>query len=310
MKLSWRIRNLLSYGLDWITGILFALFFNFYLDRFQHFDLYPINDVSLQYPGTTDEVIPTIVLGVIILSGYIIIGLGNLFLLRSWWDLNNSMLGVTAAVVFTGSITQAVRITVGRPRPDFFARCLPREGANETISGLVNISVCTTDTTTLFFREGVRSFFSGHASLTAASLGFASLYLAGKLHLFNKKGYTLKMWLVFTPISGSVFVSITRLMDHRHHPSDVIVGMQFYPPLSDPESHLPYPPRNQQKADRLPSNEGRGRPWKKIPDQAQDEGEQIMLVTPWKPSMDVEAGLQDIDSRHSDSAYTGGRRLE
>jgi diacylglycerol diphosphate phosphatase/phosphatidate phosphatase len=46
-----------------------------------------------------------------------------------------------------------------------------------------------------------------------------------------------------------------RTMDYRHHWEDVAVGSlvgvlfsffsyrQYYPPLSSPESHLPYPPR-------------------------------------------------------------------
>ncbi|KAF9500500.1 PAP2-domain-containing protein [Pleurotus eryngii] len=312
MKLSRTIRHLLSYGLDWVLGIALAIFFNFYLDKFQHFNRFDINDTDIQYPFEGSEVVPTILLGVVILSGYVIMGIGNLAFLRSWWDLHHSMLGASVALFFTGSITQAVRITVGRPRPDFISRCLPREGTeNAKPFGLVDISVCTADTTSLFFKEGARSFFSGHASLTAASLGFASLYLAGKLHVFNKKGHTTKVWLVFTPLFGSIFVSITRLMDHRHHWEDVTVGMlvgllfayifyrQFYPSLEDPESHIPFHPRIPfEPTTREPPRRQDNRVWKRVPD---DEGEQIMLVEPWRPTSDLEAGRQ---SPH-DTAYIG-----
>jgi diacylglycerol diphosphate phosphatase/phosphatidate phosphatase len=62
-------------------------------------------------------------------------------------------------------------------------------------------------------QDGFRSFFSGHSScaltpiplffeinshvLTAVSfagLGFLSYYLAGKLHLFDKRGHTVNLY--------------------------------------------------------------------------------------------------------------------
>lgn len=40
-------------------------------------------------------------------------------------------------------------------------------------------------------------------------------YLAGKLHLFDKRGHTGKAWIAFTPLVGALLVAISRTMDNR-----------------------------------------------------------------------------------------------
>ena len=91
--------------------------------------------------------------------------------------------------------------------------------------------------------------------MSFAGLGFLTFYLAGKLHLFDKKGHTTKAWLALTPLSGAALVAISRTMDYRHHWQDVLVGSilglatsyfayrQYYPHLSHPRSHKPFSPR-------------------------------------------------------------------
>lgn len=41
----------------------------------------------------------------------------NLLFVQSLWDLHNSLLGLTLSLSLTGSITNLVKVTVGRPRP-------------------------------------------------------------------------------------------------------------------------------------------------------------------------------------------------
>lgn len=67
-----------------------------------------------------------------------------------------------------------------------------------------------------------------------AGLGFLALYLAGKLHLFDTRGYVVsshcpvdhaarvlppmiqfKAWISITPLAGALFVAISRTMDYR-----------------------------------------------------------------------------------------------
>jgi len=88
-----------------------------------------------------------------------------------------------------------------------------------------------------------------------AGLGFLSFYLAGKLHLFDRRGHTGKAWIALTPLAGASLVAISRSMDYRHHWHDVLVGSlvgltlsyfsyrQYFPSLASPLSHRPYAPR-------------------------------------------------------------------
>lgn len=62
--------------------------------------------------------------------------------------------------------------------------------------------------------------------LTAAfaGMGFLSLYLAGKLHVFDRKGYTYKGFVVAAPIIVAILIAVSRTQDYRHHWHDVVAG--------------------------------------------------------------------------------------
>ncbi|KAJ4481391.1 hypothetical protein C8J55DRAFT_51649 [Lentinula edodes] len=217
MPLSSKTRLFLSYAVDWTILIVVALFAHFYLN------------------------LSNGLLIAVLVIPYLSIVAGNLlFNFRDWWDLHASLLGLSISYSASGSFVQFVRVTAGRPRPDFIARCDPAAGSvNSAFFGLTNITICQS-TDSAFIKDGMRSFFSGHAILSAAGLGFMSLYWAGKLHLFNQKAYTYKVWLVFSPLILSIWICLTRVADRRHHWNDVA---QFYPSLGDPECDIPFRPR-------------------------------------------------------------------
>ncbi|KAG8894508.1 hypothetical protein FRC01_012915, partial [Tulasnella sp. 417] len=173
----------------------------------------------------------------------------------SWWDWHNSWLGLILSLGLTGTITNIVKITAGRPRPDLLARCQPvLNAANAPIFGLTSASICT-QTDIKILRDGFRSFFSGHCSLSFAGLGFLFWYMSGKMHLFDLRGHAGKAWISSIPLMGATLVAITRTMDYRHHPIDCLVGAvvglaishysyrQYFPSLTHPLCHRPYSPR-------------------------------------------------------------------
>ncbi|KAF7312373.1 Diacylglycerol pyrophosphate phosphatase 1 Short-DGPP phosphatase [Mycena indigotica] len=251
------LRVIQSYGVDWVLAVSIALFALFFLDRFQHIPDFDLTDTSIQHSFVAKEVFSNMALLYIVISCYVLLVTSNLILSRNMWDLHHALLGLTVAFAVTGTTVQIVKITVGRPRPDFIARCNPFSNAtNSHLFGLANVTgVCQTAVTDPLIKDGMRSFFSGHSCLSSAGLSYNSLYLAGKLQLFNQRGFTFKHWLVFSPLMLSIWVCITRITDHRHHFEDVTLGFffgllpayifyrQFYPPLEDPNSNLPYPPR-------------------------------------------------------------------
>src|ERR1700731_2929741 len=93
------------------------------------------------------------------------------------------------------------------------------------------------------------------AIVSFAGLGFLSLYLAGKMHLFDRRGHTYKGFIFAAPWIGAMLVAISRTVDYRHHWQDVTVGAiigsglaffayrQYYPPLWSDTSAEPYAPR-------------------------------------------------------------------
>jgi len=174
----------------------------------------------------------------------------NVATVRSLWDCHHSTLGLLLGISTTGAFTQIVKITVGRPRPDFIDRCQPIPGAKDANPfGLVTAAICTQKDTSML-KDGFRSFFSGHSSLSFAGLGFLSWYLAGKLHLFNRRGDIFRAWIFFAPLAGALLIAISRTMDYRHHWNDVAAGSlvglalsffayrQYFHPLSAPDCHM------------------------------------------------------------------------
>jgi diacylglycerol diphosphate phosphatase / phosphatidate phosphatase len=90
-----------------------------------------------------------------------------------------------------------------------------------------------------------RSFPSGHSSSSFAGLFYLSLYLAGKLHVLDQRGEVWRTLVVLIPTLAASCIAISRIMDARHHPFDVLFGSamgilvawgsyrQYFPPVSN-----------------------------------------------------------------------------
>nr|GMC94997.1 lipid phosphate phosphatase 2-like isoform X1 [Ipomoea batatas] len=153
------------------------------------------------------------------------------------YDLHHAILGVLFSVLVTGVITDAVKDAVGRPRPDFFWRCFP--DGNDVYDRWGNV-LCHGDENVV--REGHKSFPSAHTSWSFAGLGFLSLYLAGKICAFDRRGHVAKLCVVWLPLLFASLVGISRVDDYWHHWQDVFAGgllgfvvatfcyLQFFPP--------------------------------------------------------------------------------
>lgn len=157
------------------------------------------------------------------------------------YDLHHGVLGLLFSVLVTAVLTDAIKDAVGRPRPDFFWRCFPDGKDKYDQWGDV---ICHGNASDI--REGHKSFPSGHTSASFAGLGFLSLYLAGKIKVFDHNGHVAKLCIVVLPLLVAALVGISRVDDYWHHWTDVFAGgllgltvatfcyRQFYPsPYSD-----------------------------------------------------------------------------
>ncbi|XP_022980684.1 putative lipid phosphate phosphatase 3, chloroplastic [Cucurbita maxima] len=157
---------------------------------------------------------------------------------RDPYQLHNAILGILISVLVTGVLTETTKNAVGWPRPDFFWHCFPN--GNEVYDRRGNV-VCHGKKS--YVLDGYKSFPSGHASWSFAGLGFLSLYLSGKLKVFEHGSHVAKLLVVLFPLLVAYVVGIFMVNDYMHHPQDVFFGslmgllvatlvyFQFFPSL-------------------------------------------------------------------------------
>ncbi|KAH8700256.1 PAP2 domain protein [Talaromyces proteolyticus] len=161
------------------------------------------------------------------------------------WELNCGILGLLLSQGLAFVITQVLKNAAGKPRPDLIDRCQPAPGSQDLpVFGLSNSTICTGEASLI--KDGFRSWPSGHSSSSFAGLFYLSLYLSGKMHIMDSRGEVWKAILVMIPSLGAALIAVSRIMDARHHPFDVITGSllgvftawasyrQYFPPLSEP----------------------------------------------------------------------------
>jgi len=156
-------------------------------------------------------------------------------------DTHAAVLGLFAAVLVNALLTNFVKIMVGRPRPDFMARCWP-DGAKVTWNADGTPACAATSVNP---DEGRKSFPSGHTSWSTTGLGYLSLWIAGKLQAFDwRGGQPWRLITALVPLCTAIWVGLTRIEDYWHHWEDVLAGFllgclvaytfyrQQYPPLA------------------------------------------------------------------------------
>ncbi|WVF67223.1 hypothetical protein IAT40_001971 [Kwoniella sp. CBS 6097] len=252
---SRKTRIFLSYAPDWcLTIALWGLFY--LLDKINGYRrLFDITDTSLAHPHADPERVPVWLLAVLCGIVPAVIIIFTAAVRRSFWDAHRGLLGLVLGLALVATFTNIIKITVGRPRPDFFARCILPEGLTENpLHGLTSWTVCTQPDDSQL-QEGFRSFPSGHSSFAWSGMWYLILYLAAKMRINNRTGYTYKSWLLLAPLSCCTLITISRTMDYRHHATDVIAGSilgilgswysyrQYYPALSHPQAYKPFSPR-------------------------------------------------------------------
>ncbi|KAJ2889975.1 hypothetical protein GGI21_002176 [Coemansia aciculifera] len=251
---------LISYIPDWTVTLTSTLVWVYLGVAKPHYQLFSVDDKQISYPYVkpNDQTVTVPMLfAVSICLPAVIIASIAFGVKRNMHDLHVGMLGLLLSVSLTLMFTNGLKNVVGRPRPNFLARCMPMSNdgpLRDPPQGLSSVAICTqTDIGVL--NEGFRSFPSGHTSLSFAGMTFLMFYLAGKLHIFDRQGHSYKSFIVFLPLLVAAIVGASRVADYWHHPTDVFCGAligfftatfsyhQYYPVVVSPHCSEPFDPR-------------------------------------------------------------------
>lgn len=145
--------------------------------------------------------------------------------------------GQCMCVVF--ALTNAIKIAVGRQRPNFFALCnyqgygdaLKAGGSaadlgaywNATTPGAFgSLANCWGSQGNVW--EGQKSFPSGHSSMSFGAMLFTALYLRAAFGIAANVHVTVPAIIAASPLIISSWVAISRVRDRWHNPDDIAVG--------------------------------------------------------------------------------------
>ncbi|KAI5778416.1 phosphatidic acid phosphatase type 2/haloperoxidase [Geopyxis carbonaria] len=187
--------------------------------------LFSLDDRRLQFPHAEVERVPVTLclayaalLPLLSITAYTL-----LFPSRSAkaQKLHTALLGLATSLLLATFVTDLIKNSVGRPRPDLIARCKPAPGT--PTHELVSWEVCTeTDHHTL--HDGFRSFPSGHSSFAWSGLGYLALFLAGQLRALGRRGGLVRVVVAGMPTVAAMLITISRTEDYRHDVFDVTIG--------------------------------------------------------------------------------------
>ena len=160
---------------------------------------FDINDASISHPKLAD-IVPILWVGIFALLAPLML---SLFIFR--WHPTQLLIFFQRYVlggIFTLTLTEMVKVTAGRLRPDFLDRCQPI--ANK----------CTGNSNTV--ADGRKSFVSGHASSSFYIITFLVLWMWfegwGRLGIRAAKGASsgIVLFFTFTPFMLCTYVAISR----------------------------------------------------------------------------------------------------
>ncbi|KAI0007361.1 acid phosphatase/Vanadium-dependent haloperoxidase [Xylariaceae sp. FL0662B] len=157
--------------------------------------------------------------------------------IRSFWDVNNGILGLLYSLITAAVFQVFLKWLIGGLRPHFLAVCQPDvslasnapgvKGAGYNAAGFTNIyyttEICTGDRKEI--DDSLESFPSGHTTAAFGGFVYLSLYLNAKLKVFSN--YHPAMWklvAVYAPILGATLIGGALTIDEFHNWYDVVAG--------------------------------------------------------------------------------------
>lgn len=149
---------------------------------------------------------------------------------RSFWDVNNAVLGLLYGLISAAVFQVFLKWLIGGLRPHFLAVCQPdvtRIRDQYDAKGFQELyftrDICTGDANTI--DDSLESFPSGHTTAAFAGFVYLYLYLNAKLKVFAN--YHPAMWklvVIYAPILGAMLIGGALTIDEFHNWYDIVFG--------------------------------------------------------------------------------------
>jgi diacylglycerol diphosphate phosphatase/phosphatidate phosphatase len=149
--------------------------------------------------------------------------------IRSFWDVNNAVLGLLYSLITAAVFQVMIKCLIGGLRPHFLAVCDPAVPpfGTQAGTGWTNImydrNVCRGDKDAI--DDSLESFPSGHATAAFAGFIYLSLYLNAKLKIFaNYHPSYWKLIALWAPVLAATLIAGALTIDEYHNWYDVVAG--------------------------------------------------------------------------------------
>lgn len=152
--------------------------------------------------------------------------------IRSFWDVNNGVIGLLYSLISAAVFQVFVKWLIGGLRPHFLDVCKP-DVSKAVKNGSLNMKgyqqlyftpdICTGDQKEI--NDSLESFPSGHTTAAFAGFVFLYLYLNAKLKVFAN--YHPAMWkliAIYAPVLGATLIGGALTIDKYHNWYDVVAG--------------------------------------------------------------------------------------
>ncbi|KAH8684033.1 phosphatidic acid phosphatase type 2/haloperoxidase [Ilyonectria robusta] len=193
------------------------------------------SDGEIVYPEFAyplrDEIIPIWAAALLASLVPILIFLLMQIRIRSFWDLNNAVIGLLYSLISAAVFQVFVKWLIGGLRPHFLDVCKPDvslandQGYNK--KGYLQLyytkEICTGDPDQI--DDSLEAFPSGHTTAAFAGFIYLYLYLNAKLKVFSN--YHPAMWkliAIYAPVLGAVLIGGALTIDKFHNWYDVVAG--------------------------------------------------------------------------------------
>jgi diacylglycerol diphosphate phosphatase / phosphatidate phosphatase len=151
--------------------------------------------------------------------------------IRSFWDVNNAIIGLLYSLICAAVFQVFIKWLIGGLRPHFLTVCDPDPAIVNAAQGngngfesiMFDRSICRGDRSSV--NDALESFPSGHSTAAFAGFMFLYYYLNAKLKVFSN--YHPAMWKLlatYAPVLGATLIAGAMTIDEFHHWYDVGFG--------------------------------------------------------------------------------------